>query len=157
MGNNERKHLEKYNKSDKFAVNEFIVFRTNQLNLRQADLANTTNIDKAIISKYFNKKRIPTDKDLRKLSKPLKVSEEVLLMLGGYIMPPKNQKRIIDELETIKKELNKYTENIKLQEKLEDANLKKYMHEEIKLNKKEKEFIQEYMEFIKYRRERGNK
>lgn len=72
-------------------------------------------------------------------------------------MPPKNQKRIIDELETIKKELNKYTENIKLQEKLEDANLKKYMHEEIKLNKKEKEFIQEYMEFIKYRRERGNK
>ena len=77
--------------------------------------------------------------DMEKLTKPLKVSKEVLWIIAGAMLPPSKESAIIGELKSLEKLLGEHSKN-------EIAEI------DIKLTADEMWFIQEYMEFVKYKR-----
>lgn len=96
------------------------------------------------MSRFFNKKEIPNKEHLRKIAKPLKISKETLWIISGDMLPPSKESEIIDELKSLEKLLSKLSKD----EMEEDLGI------DIKLNSSEKQFIQEYMEFVKYKRQK---
>ena len=126
-----------------FAVNDLIIFLANKYGLTQKDLVMKTEIHKSQMSRFFNKREVPAKQQLEKLAKPLKVSRETLWILSGDMLPPSKESAIIDELKSLEKLLSELSRN----EIKEDLNI------DIKLNASEKQFIQEYIEFIKYKRQ----
>ncbi|MFY9177102.1 MAG: helix-turn-helix transcriptional regulator [Caldicoprobacterales bacterium] len=127
-----------------FGINEVIILLANHLNLTQKDLVEATGIDKSKMSRFFNKKEIPNKEHLRKIAKPLKISEETLWIISGDMLPPNAESAIIDELKSLEKLLNKLSKD----EMKEDLGI------DIKLSASEKQFIQEYIEFVKYKRQK---
>mgnify|MGYP000898979100 FL=1 len=124
-------------------INDFIIFRTTQLGLKQIDLINGTGIKPSKLSKLFNKRLEPNMEDMEKLAKPLKVSKEVLWVIAGAMLPPSKESDIIDELKSLEKLLGEHAKN----ETTDGLNI------DVKLTADEKRFIQEYIEFVKYKRQ----
>lgn len=140
--------LDKYNCSDidPFATNDVIVYLADQLKLTQKDLVEQTGLHKSQMSRIFNKKEIPTKEQLERLSVPLKISKELLWLIGGYILPESKEGPLISELKTLNKQLKSIHEEIK--------NRQTSYEMDSNLTTKEKEFIKEYIEFTQYRKEK---
>ncbi|NLI60783.1 MAG: helix-turn-helix transcriptional regulator [Clostridiales bacterium] len=130
--------------NDPFAVNNLILFLSNKYGLTQKDLVMETGIHKSQMSRFFNKREVPAKQQLEKLAKPLKVSKETLWILAGDMLPPSKESAIIDELKSLEESLRKLSKD----EMKEDLGI------DIKLNANERQFIQEYIEFIKYKRQK---
>ena len=130
--------------NEDYSINEVIINRSMQLGLKQIDLINQTGIKTSKMSKIFNKKLKPSFDDLEKLSTPLKLSKETLWIVCNYMLPTEKESQVqkeIIELKQVIKELNK-----------KDTNITQYLQTNIKLAAKEIEFIEEYLEFVKYKR-----
>ncbi|HEY8362614.1 MAG TPA: helix-turn-helix transcriptional regulator [Tissierellaceae bacterium] len=131
----------------KYAVNEVIILLAKHLNLTQKDLVEATGIDKSKMSRFFNKKEIPNKEHLEKLSIPLKISKETLWIISGDMLPPNDESKIIDELKSLEEILTRLDKN----------EIKEELNIDVKLTASEKQFIQEYIEFIKYKRNKSAK
>jgi transcriptional regulator with XRE-family HTH domain len=142
MSNDEKEHMPEYSAQES-NINDFIILRATQLGLKQIDLVNETGIKPSKMSKFFNRRLEPNMEDLEKLTKPLKVSKEVLWIIAGVMLPPNKESAIVDELKSLEKLLSEHSKN----EIAEGLNI------DIKLNADEKRFIQEYIEFVKYKRQ----
>lgn len=132
------------NDTEPYATNDIIVHLANNLNLTQKDLVEYTGLHKSQMSRIFNKKDIPTKEQLEKLSIPLKVSKETLWVIGGYMLPPSEDSEVATEL----KNLNTLLKSIYKERKSKQPFYEKHTN----LTAKEKEFIEEYIEFVHYRK-----
>lgn len=132
---------------NKYAINDIIIAKAKKLNLRQIDLINETGIGSSKMSKFFNKNLVPTMEDLEKLAVPLQVSKETLWVIGGYMLPPSKESQVVSEL----KKLNNLLKSI--HEEIE--NQKPFYEKETNLTIKEREFIEEYIEFVQYKKEKN--
>lgn len=134
--------LEYENHNDPFYVNELIILLANRYGYTQKNLVEQTGIHKSQMSRFFNKKEVPTKDQLAKLADPLKVSKETLWIIAGYMLPPSKESQIIDELKSLQKILNEIVGD----KTREGLNI------DVKLTATERQFIQEYIEFIKFKR-----
>ena len=142
MSNDEKEHMPEYSAQES-NINDFIILRATQLGLKQIDLVNETGIKPSKMSKFFNRRLEPNMEDMEKLAKPLKVSKEVLWVIAGAMLPPSKESDIIDELKSLEKLLGEHAKN----ETTDGLNI------DVKLTADEKRFIQEYIEFVKYKRQ----
>lgn len=129
-----------------YTTNDIIVKRAKDLNLTQKDLVEYTGLHKSQMSRIFNKKDIPTKEQLEKLSKPLRISKEALWLIGGYMLPPAQDSQVATEL----KNLGALLEAIHREEKAKEP----FYERDTSLTAKEREFIEEYIEFVQYRKEK---
>lgn len=131
---------------NEYAVNDIVILKSKELNLRQIDLINETGIQSSKMSKIFNKNLKPTIEDLEKLSIPLQMSKETLWVIAGYMLPPAQDSQVATEL----KNLGALLEAIHREEKAKEP----FYERDTSLTAKEREFIEEYIEFVQYRKEK---
>lgn len=123
-------------------VNELIIVLANKYGYTQKNLVEQTGIHKSQMSRFFNKKEVPTKEQLAKLAGPLKVSKETLWIISGDMLPPSKESQIIEELKSLQKILKGLSKN----------EFKEELDIDVKLTASERQFIQEYIEFVKFKR-----
>jgi transcriptional regulator with XRE-family HTH domain len=137
----ENLNMEIYN-DNPFAVNDLIILLATKYELTQKDLVEYTGIHKSQMSRFFNKKEVPSKYQLEKLAAPLKVSKETLWVISGDMLPPDKESKIITQLQALEKQLSRLSRPNAIEE----------LDIDIKLTASEKQFIKEYVEFIKFKR-----
>lgn len=128
--------------NDPFSINELIIILANKYGYTQKNLVEQTGIHKSQMSRFFNKKEIPTKEQLAKFAEPLKVSKETLWIIAGYMLPPSKESQVINELKSLQMILSEVVRD----------KTKEELNIDVKLTATERQFIQEYIEFIKFRR-----
>lgn len=133
---------DQYLPNNPFAINDVIILLANKYGYTQKDLVEQTGIHKSQMSRFFNKKEVPTKDLLARLAEPLKVSKETLWIISGDMLPPSKESKIVDELKSLEEILSQLNRN----------EIKEEFNIDIKLTASEKQFIKEYIDFIKFKR-----
>lgn len=132
--------------NNRHIINDVIILLSNSLKLSQKELVNSTGIDKSKMSRFFNKKEIPNKDHLEKLALPLKVSKETLWIISGDMLPPEMEFTIIKEIHSIRNIIT-----------MQNDVLKNKLGIDMDLTTKEKELLQEFINYLRYRRQNGKK
>ena len=141
MSINENDLKNKYS-NNRHTINDVIIFLSNSLKLSQKELVESTGIDKSKMSRFFNKKEIPNKDHLEKLALPLKVSKETLWIISGDMLPPDMESTITKEILNIEKIITRQKNALE-----EDLGIN------IDFTTKEKQLLQEFIGYLKYRRQ----